>query len=110
MPPHPGPLLGAHVGGFVRFDGRRRALLPAHAQPDRRRSGDPRRPVQPGRPVPGRPGRRRGDAATRCPLRSCPPRLRPPRRFPPSTCRFYRAERSRLTPCCACMPVQAEPA
>ena len=38
---------------------RRRALLPARAQPDRRRRQDPRRPRRPDHPVPGRARRRR---------------------------------------------------
>ena len=85
---------------------RRRALLPARPQPDRRRRQDPRRARRPDHPLPGRAGRRRrGGPRDRYPRRPGPRRRRPHRRSPPSTCRrSIRPNGPWPTPCSACTP------
>ncbi len=95
---------GADQGGpglhLVR-GGRRRPLLPARAQPDRRRGEDPGRAGRADRPVPGRAGRGRGGG----PRGGARPGPVPRRRSPPSTCRpSIRPNGPWLEPCSACSP------
>ena len=84
---------------------RRRPLLPARPQPDRRRRQDPRRARRADHPLPGRAGRRRRGDPREVPARPGPPRRRPHRRSPPSTCRpSIRPNGPWPTPCSACTP------